>query len=181
MRRWFGKGRGCLSEAFIGKGKGKRNILGVSESELVDYIQRENLRIKSITKSIPKKDNIGAGHAHNSNVFLFRISKPVAHRKVTKKPLKNLKKIVLIDGDNHPYEAIEGIDKMSGKADIFIFATNEILLKRIRQKSGERGNKEVHTIYVERGDQAVDNRIKARAGTEAKNHNYSKIVIVSHD
>lgn len=86
MRRWFGKGRGCLSEAFIGKGKGKRNILGVSESELVDYIQRENLRIKSITKSIPKKDNIGAGHAHNSNVFLFRISKPVAHRKVTKNP-----------------------------------------------------------------------------------------------
>lgn len=159
----------------------KRNILGVSESELVDYIQRENLRIKSVTKFMPKKDNPVTGHANNSGVFLLHISQLAAHRKVTKNSIKNMKTIILLDGDNHPYEAIEGIDKMSRKADIFIFATNETVLKKIRQKSSEKGNKQVQTIPVKRGDQAVDNRIKARAGTEARNHSYSKTVIVSHD
>lgn len=88
----------------------------------------------------------------------------------------------MIDGDNHPYEAIEGIEDVSEKVDITVFAANENLLNNIISKLDKKGIiEQVRTVLVEKGEQAVDNRIKTELGKEAKRHDHSKIVIVSHD
>lgn len=91
------------------------------------------------------------------------------------------KSLILIDGDNHPYEAIEGIKNCLGKADVRVYATDERLLNNMKEKLDKKGIKHVRTVLVEQGNQAVDNRIKFVLEQEAKSHTYSKISIISHD
>lgn len=162
--------------------KKKLNLFGVSENELVDYVQRENTRIKSITK----KDNTKSGHEYYMGGSPYWSYEPATPRAVSNNSLKKAAKvgkkiIIMIDGDNHPYEAIEGIEEVSGKADVTIFATDNNLLKKIELKLGKKGIKQVRTVLVKKGAQAVDNRIKTELGKEAKSHDHSKIAIVSHD
>ena len=165
------------------KYKEKLSLFEISESELVDYIQKEEARIKSIEpiKVAPKKDNTMSGYVYymgNSpywsyEVPLLKVSSNNSARNNTKARKKIL---IMVDGDNHPYTALKGWENVLYKADVTIYVANEYLQKRIDEKV--RG--QIPTTLVKNGPQAVDNRIKTELGKEAKKHAYSKLVIVSH-
>ncbi len=166
----------------------KLNFWGVSESEILDYIQRENTRIESIKKDYVKKDRFMTGYVYYMGGSPYWSSEPKDGKKIIErierdnnriKVKDSGKTIIAIDGDNHWTEAVEGIERVSDKEDIIIYAADENVLKKIKGKKGV-GDK-VKTVSVKRGNQAVDNRIKTELGKVAKEHSYSKIIIISHD
>ena len=72
----------------------------------------------------------------------------------------------LVDGDNHPYEALEGLNDLSKNDMVMIYVTQEGLKDNL---NAEYGNK-IHVIMVKSGDQAVDNQIRAILGNAVHHH-----------
>ena len=174
------------------KYKEKLSLLEISESELKDYIQKEDARRKSIEsiKTFAQKDNSLQKYTHRTESSPYRnyqppTSKAISNRSLGKVIKDRKKAYIMVDGDNHPYEAIVGIENIIGEAIVNIFAADKNLLdkisKSIKEKLGSKSRKQVHTFLVKKGAQAVDNKIYANLEKEAKRHVYSKIVIVSHD
>lgn len=167
------------------------DLIGVTENELEKYIQNEKKRINSIAKTT--NESIKQGHVYYMGGRPYWSDEPEKPRVVpinssnnsSKKVAKDEKKksLILIDGDNHPYEAIKGIENYLGKADVRVrvYATDEHLLNKMKEELDEKGIKHVRTVLVEQGNQAVDNRIKFVLEQEAKSHTHSKISIISHD
>ncbi len=99
------------------------------------------------------------------------------HKKASKADDKGT--TYLVDGDNH-IEMIKGINNLRKKDDMRIYVSQEGLYDKLTEKVT---NPRVDVIYVpsrEKGDQAVDNRIKTDLGhlvTESD----KKIQLISHD
>ena len=84
----------------------------------------------------------------------------------------------LVDGDNHPYEALEGINSLSKYDTVTVFVTQEGLRDNLYAKYGNR----ISVVMVSPCDQAVDNQIKTILGNAVnRNRKYKKIHIISHD
>ncbi len=84
----------------------------------------------------------------------------------------------LVDGDNHPYEALHGIDSISKFDMVKVYVTQEGLKENLCDKYGDR----ISIEMVKPGDQAVDNQIKTILGNAVNSdRKYKKIHIISHD
>ena len=84
----------------------------------------------------------------------------------------------LVDGDNHPYEALEGLNDLSKNDMVMIYVTQEGLKDKLYAKYGNK----IHVIMVKSGNQAVDNQIRAILGNAVNNNRkYKNFHIVSHD
>ena len=84
----------------------------------------------------------------------------------------------LVDGDNHPYEALNGLDSLSKHDMVIVYVTQGGLRNNLYEKYGDSINIEM----VKPGDQAVDNQIKTILGnTVNSDKKYKKIHIISHD
>lgn len=87
-------------------------------------------------------------------------------------------KIYLVDGDNHPYEALEGIDSLSERDTVMVYVTQEGLKDKLEAEYGDR----LSVVMVKSGDQAVDKRIKTDLGNAVhSDKKYKAIYIISHD
>ncbi len=85
--------------------------------------------------------------------------------------------LYLVDGDNHLYEALCDLKDVSFKRRIVVFISQSGLEKKLKDKYKER----VDIVYVEPGNQAVDNRIKSTLGQDVRNKKYDRIFVISHD
>ncbi len=111
------------------------------------------------------------------NSFLETLKKPVLIS--SNNPiLISRKKTYLIDGDNHIDEGMKGIERQKKTVDIIAFFCVEGAKIKFDRKYKERPN--VKTFLVPKGEQAVDNRIKAYAGRLLSKGNQD-ITIVSQD
>ena len=84
----------------------------------------------------------------------------------------------LVDGDNHVYQAFNGIGLLSEEDEVIVYVTQDGLRDKLQRMYGNK----INVIPVKSGSQAVDNRIKTYLGNAIKDHRkYEKIHIVSHD
>lgn len=89
----------------------------------------------------------------------------------------------LVDGDNHVYEGLEGLDRLDqvnkfGKVRIFV--TQPELKDKLIKRYGNRPY--ISVKMVKSGKDAVDNQIKSTFGNIMKNRRpYQKIYIISRD
>ena len=170
--------------------RSKLEQYGVQESEIIEYIYKEQERIKSLSKIDPPISKKTEGYEYYMGGKPYWSWEPRPEKKISTnqsistsaikkkdkpKPSKGRSVLIIIDGDNHVYEALDGIDTVRNKADIQVFLTNDNLNEKLKSDYG------INAQVVESGPQAVDNRIKAIAGDQAKKHTYNRIVIVSHD
>lgn len=167
---------------------------GVQESDILDSIHKEQERrlalklVERATFTKPKSSESVVGHEYymGGKPYWSRepLSKPThsneirqVSAKISAARARNVAEpvLVLVDGDNHVYEALKGIDKIRRKFDIEVYVTDNNLKIKLKEKYG------LDAKIVKRGPQAVDNRIKGIAGDQAKKHKYKKIAIISHD
>ena len=94
------------------------------------------------------------------------------------KELDVFNELYLVDGDNHVYEGLEGIENLGTVARVIVFFTQEGLCNNLVKRYGKR----FECIRVKPGNQAVDNRIKEEFGNRVKvRKRHQKIYIISHD
>lgn len=86
-------------------------------------------------------------------------------------------RLFLVDGDNHVYEALKGVMNTRKDDNVQVYVTQKGLKKNLQTMYGSR----VHIKKVRPGDQAVDNVIKSRMGSEAKRGKYDEVVVLSQD
>ena len=165
--------------------KMKLEQYGVQENDILESIHKEQERrlalklIKRASFTKPKNSE-PVGHEYYMGGKPYWSKEPLPQntcnsvtKQATKSPATTI--LIIIDGDNHVYKAIEGFEKARRKADIEVYVTDDNLAKRLKEKYG------IYAKIVEPGPQAVDNRIKGIAGDQAKRHKYKQIVIISHD
>jgi len=104
--------------------------------------------------------------------FLLRKEK---YMKTTKKQL--IKKVILIDGDNHIREGEKGIHNIPKNQEVKVYFSQEGAKSKFDKRTKNRTN--VSSYYVKPGNQAVDNRIKSEAGQRYSNG--ESVYIVSQD
>ena len=104
--------------------------------------------------------------------FLLRKKK---YMKTTKKQL--IKKVILIDGDNHIREGEKGIHNIPKNQEVKVYFSQEGAKSKFDKRTKNRTN--VSSYYVKPGNQAVDNRIKSEAGQRYSNG--ESVYIVSQD
>ncbi len=86
--------------------------------------------------------------------------------------------LYLVDGDNHVYEGLDGLDKIGTFGKVLVFVSQPGLRDNLRRKYGGK----INIIMVNPGENAVDNRIKAILGNKVKNRKtYQKIYVISQD
>lgn len=95
--------------------------------------------------------------------------------KTTKKQL--IKKVILIDGDNHIREGEKGIHNIPMNQEVKVYFSQEGAKSKFDKRTKNRTN--VSSYYVKPGNQAVDNRIKSEAGQRYSNG--ESVYIVSQD
>jgi len=84
----------------------------------------------------------------------------------------------LVDGDNHIYEALQGIESLSKRDTVMVYVTQEGLRDNLNAMYGTR----ISVVMVKPGDQAVDNQIRTILGNAVySDRRYKKIHIISHD
>lgn len=84
----------------------------------------------------------------------------------------------LVDGDNHIYEALNGINSLSQCDMVMVYVTQDGLRDNLYDKYGDK----IRVVMVKPGDQAVDNQIRTILGNAVNsNREYKKIHIISHD
>lgn len=168
--------------------------------EIIDFLNREKERIDSITEKVPTTgsyvkepetennyikehtyymggspywcDTIveNVGESINSTARnTIKKSNEIVHK-------RNNRVLILVDGDNHIYEALEGYGQYNSQNIKIIISNNS---ERLRNKIKEKYETEV--IVVNPGNQAVDNIIKSIIGKEARKNNYDLIAVISHD
>ena len=86
-------------------------------------------------------------------------------------------RLYLVDGDNHVYEGLKGVFNSRKTDSVIVYVTQDGLAKKLRKKYEER----VSVKEVPPGDQAVDNVIKSRMGSEAALGRYAEVVVLSRD
>ena len=165
---------------------------GVQESDILDSIHKEQERrlalklIERATFSKPKSPE-PVGHEYymggkpywsreplpqtTHNCVVKQVSPKVVTAKTRKAPADSL--LIIVDGDNHVYEAIDGIDKVKDRADIEVYVADVNLKTKLKEDYG------IDAKAVEPGPQAVDNRIKSEAGQRYSNG--ESVYIVSQD
>lgn len=145
----------------------QRKIQDLKSRSLIGNPDTTKPEIKSITKNNPDSGK--------------------ARIKDTKKQSENVSRktkkryLYLVDGDNHVYEAIEGIVRKTDDNDrIKVFVSQLPLCNKLIEK--KLPNTEI--FYVEahkKGDQAVDNRIKSELGNAVKSRQYRELFVISRD
>lgn len=163
----------------------KLEELGIAENVIDDYIIREKDRRRAVREvKIPVFPTISKPSPKIIKAFQFgapnnAINKSVSQHKGTKseKSRKSHRVLVVVDGDNHPYENMNGYHNVKKRKNVTI----EIFVANENLKEGYLRKFNINAKLVQSGDQAVDNRIKTLVGDKAKNHVYDKIVIISHD
>lgn len=87
-------------------------------------------------------------------------------------------KLYLVDGDNHVYEGLDGIDNIGTFGKVIVFVSQEGLRNNLIKRYGDR----INIVMVRPGEDAVDNRIKGILGNRIKQRKtYQKIYVISHD
>lgn len=95
--------------------------------------------------------------------------------KATKNQL--IKKVILVDGDNHIREGEKGIHNIPKNQEVKVYFSQEGAKSKFDKRTKNRTN--VSSYYVKLGNQAVDNRIKSEAGQRYSNG--ESVYIVSQD
>lgn len=86
--------------------------------------------------------------------------------------------LYLVDGDNHVYEGLDGIDNIGAFDKVLVFVSQEGLRNHLIKRYRDR----ISIVMVKPGDDAVDNRIKGILGNKVKQRKmYQKIYVISHD
>lgn len=86
--------------------------------------------------------------------------------------------LYLVDGDNHVYEGLEGIDNIGTFAKVLVFVSQEGLKDNLVRRYGGK----IDIVMVRPGENAVDNRIKGILGNKVRQRkSYQKIYVISHD
>ena len=86
-------------------------------------------------------------------------------------------RLFLVDGDNHIYEGLKGIESVGLGDSVLVYVSQKDLLEKLKIKSCGR----IQIKEVTPGDQAIDNVIKSRLGSEIKQDRYREVIVVSHD
>lgn len=105
-------------------------------------------------------------------------SNPVEEECGQKKEEPELEKTILIDGDNHFDEGKKGIEHTSNDTEVIVFFSQSGAKEKFDRKY--RGRPNVSSKLVPPAPQAVDNRIKSKAGQLLKKRNQD-VIIVSQD
>ena len=150
------------------------DTLGIKETDVKDFIDKEESRIESISQihkavfEIHQTIHSDVFYPGKNSPLTYSISKAIRPRKKT---------YIMIDGDNHPFSNMDGYRMAKNRAEIAIvvFVADPGLADRYRKDYG------VEIQIVTPGNQAVDNQIKAIAGNKAKNHEYDELIIISSD
>ncbi len=85
--------------------------------------------------------------------------------------------LYLVDGDNHIYEGLSGIEHIGKEDIVLVFVTQKGLSNNLKSKYSDK----IMVIPVKQVKQAVDNAIKSRLGNKAVLGRFSKVVVVSQD
>lgn len=86
--------------------------------------------------------------------------------------------LYLVDGDNHVYEGLDGIDHIGTFGKVIVFVSQEGLRSKLVKRYGGK----INIVMVRQGEDAVDNRIKGILGNRVKQRKiYQKIYVISHD
>lgn len=86
--------------------------------------------------------------------------------------------LYLVDGDNHVYEGLEGIDNIGTFGKVIVFVSQEGLKDNLTKRYGGK----IDIVMVRPGENAVDNRIKGLLGNKIRQRkSYQKIYVISHD
>ena len=86
--------------------------------------------------------------------------------------------LYLVDGDNHVYEGLEGIDNIGTFGKVIVFVSQEGLKDNLAKRYGGK----IDIVMVRPGENAVDNRIKGILGNKIRQRkSYQKIYVISHD
>lgn len=163
--------------------KSRLERYGMQESDILMYIRKEKDRREAINGYDPTMVPKSKGYTYMMGGKPYWSPVPVYPKinvrvKTGKEEIIHKESIlVIVDGDNNIYKALNGIEKVRARISIQVFITDINLKSKLNTKYGLCSEVEV----VESGPQAVDNRIKTIAGDQAKKHKYDKIVIVSHD
>lgn len=91
--------------------------------------------------------------------------------------MKSFARLFLVDGDNHIYDGIFGIDQIGPDDWVHIFVTQDGLYQRLRAYQGRN----VSLIRVKPGADAVDHRIMSMIGNLVKDESCGRIYIISQD
>ena len=86
-------------------------------------------------------------------------------------------RLFLVDGDNHIYEGLKGIESVGLVDSVLVYVSQRELKEKLESEFGDR----IKVKEVTPGDQAVDNVIKSRIGSEIKQDRYREVIVVSHD
>jgi len=164
--------------------------IGIIEEDIQEYITRERDRREGLNTKYGGEINApkyNEGHVYKMGGKPYWSQTPVPHQEnvssyasveTTKKRRQKGKKIlILVDGDNHPYEALGKEKKFkeickNAEIRIYISDKNQKLIENIKKNY-------IDPIVVAQGNQAVDNRIKTHLGQEKGN--FEKIAVISHD
>ena len=163
--------------------KSRLERYGMQESDILMYIRKEKDRREGINGYDPTTVPKSKGYTYMMGGRPYWSPVPVYPKinvrvKTGKEEIIHKESIlVIVDGDNIIYKALDGIEKVRDRISIQVFITDINLKSKLNTKYGLFSEVEV----VESGPQAVDNRIKTLVGDQAKKHKYDKIVIVSHD
>lgn len=86
--------------------------------------------------------------------------------------------LYLVDGDNHVYKGLDGIDNLGHCAEVIVFVSQEGLRRKLKKKYGDA----INVVMVKPGKEAVDNSIKGMLKKRVKMRRiYPKIHVISHD
>lgn len=86
--------------------------------------------------------------------------------------------LYLVDGDNHVYEGLEGIDNIETFAKVIVFVSQEGLKDNLVKRYGGK----IDIVMVRPEKNAVDNKIKGILGNKVRQRkSYQKIYVISHD
>ena len=175
-----------------GRYKEKLDELSAPESELLEYINKEYDRRKalraiaslSITSTQSEKSNpsISSGYNYSMGGKPYWSSTPIISRDSVAKNInkcfdKKNRVYIIVDGDNNPYQNMKGYEKIKNRSNyvVNVCVSDDGLASKYESK---------YHVFIQKvapGNQAVDNRIKAIVGNKAKDHEFTKIAIISLD
>lgn len=159
------------------KYKEKATEWNVSIEDISTELDKERIRRNELSKSCTYKFTTSTRKYINGGYTYYMGGKPYCSATPIKKSQTENKTIIYIDGDNLSNEELDSVSMISGNKDIRVFCNNNNRCKKLKEK----GIAAVYVPHNEKGDQAVDNRIKSQLGNDLKNNCYNKFVIISND
>ena len=161
----------------------KLNELGIQESDISDYIDREIHRKEDIAEVDKKTVGNNSKDKNDSSIgqfFVYRMGGSPYQGTIPKTSRKSTNQIevyILVDGDNYPLQNLSGVQNIVGesKYEVTIYVSRDDLASKYKSEVP------FSVEFVSPGNQAVDNRINSEVKKIVKEKKYKKIAIISQD